>query len=135
MKHREDTRHLYQHSQATPRGSQSGIGNQTGSTHPGSLSFESTSPTLTRDNFQKNCSDVQSNSYGFLSRLPVSRNVVTEWWHLGPYVRSFNDIFKYTGGFGDTTSDERGTSNLCAPNGNDQLDIEASDGRAFVRTD
>lgn len=119
---------LNSHSQAAPWGSRGGIWNQTGSAHPGSSSSGSTSPTRTRDNFQHNYADVQSNSHGFPFRPPVSQNgaaAPNRTVAPGPLDPSTSS-FKYPGGFGDSTGDERGNSNLYASNSNGQLDFEPS---------
>ncbi|KAI1768772.1 ARM repeat-containing protein [Hypoxylon sp. FL1150] len=119
---------LNSHSQAAPWGSRGGIWNQTSNGHPGSSSSGSTSPTRTRD-FQPSYPDVQNNSHGFPFRPPASQNgsaPPNRTVAPGPLDPSTSS-FKYSGGFVDSTGDERGNNpNLYASNSNSQLDFDAS---------
>ncbi|XXH04842.1 hypothetical protein Hte_011264 [Hypoxylon texense] len=119
---------LNSHSQAAPWVSRGGIWNQTGSAQPGSSSSGGTSPTRTRDNFQHSYPDVQNNSHAFQLRPPVSQNGPASSNRTvapGPLDPSTSS-FKYPGGFGDSTSEERASSNLYASNANGQLDFDAA---------
>ncbi|KAI1375878.1 ARM repeat-containing protein [Hypoxylon crocopeplum] len=119
---------LNSHSQAAPWGTRSGIWNQAAGTHQGSSSSGSTSPTRTRDGFQHNFSEVQSNSHMFQLRQPVGQNgsaPPSRALQPGPLDSSASS-FKYQANFGDSVGDERGSSALYTPNANSQLDIEPS---------
>ncbi|KAI1398452.1 ARM repeat-containing protein [Hypoxylon fuscum] len=121
------------HAQAAPWGSRSNIWNQRGGAHHGSSSSGSASPTRTRDSFQHNLSEAQSNSHIFQMRAPVGQATQNRTVPPGPGpgpgpgpLDPATSAFKYPGNFGDSASDERGSSNLYASNGNAQLDLDAT---------